>query len=407
MLRPSRVVSAGAIALMMLVPCLCWSAAEIGSVVASKNKDAVVVEIQITGNPSRTLFSELSGPSRLVINFHGATPSGGFQKIVLGQGPVLAARTALFGTDREGEPVTRVVLDLGGPIRYESRREQGKLVLTARAVSSVTNVSISKATLRAPEIPAVPRVTSSTTVRKLEEMRVSQSDGKTTVTIRLDQAVKPVIRVLSDPKRFVMDFPETQFGADWKQSGTFNLSTGPVSSIRAARFKASPSVVRLVFDQAENAPKPDLVANDQTLTLVFENPNGSLPRREITQSETLVSSSSSLASPAYSSTEQITKQAHAPFVSYDRGMLFVDADNSNLPDILYAISQKTGAQIELPMAEGMLDRVGTRIGPASPRDVIAKLLDGSIYNYIIVENEAGKLDEVLLSPKQSAETPSN
>lgn len=151
-----------------------------------------------------------------------------------------------------------------------------------------------------------------------------------------------------------------------------------------------------------------MVANDQTLTLVFENANGtSPPRRETTQSETLVSSSSSLASPAYSSTEQITKQAHAPFVSYDRGMLFVDAENSNLPDILYAISQKTGAQIELPMAEGMLDRVGTRIGPASPRDVIAKLLDGSIYNYIIVENGAGKLDEVLLSPKQSAETPSN
>jgi hypothetical protein len=237
-------------------------------------------------------------------------------------------------------------------------------------------------------------------------MRVSQSEGKTTVLLRLDQAVKPVISILSDPKRYVMDFPETQFGMDWKHSGTFNLPTGPVSSIRAGKFKMNPPVVRVVFDQAENAPKPRLVAGDRTLTLVFEDSTG-LPqdrRMAARQGGGTQSNENTAASPAYDPPAQITKAAHLPFVSYDRGLLFVDADNSNLPDILYAISQKTGAQIELPMAEGMLDRVGTRIGPASPRDVIAKLLDGSIYNYIIVENAAGKLDEVLLSPKAAEPT---
>ncbi len=374
---------------------------------ASSTKDAVVVEIQIKGTPNRTLFSELKGPSRLVIDFHGAMPSNGFQKTSLAQGPVIAARTALFGVDRDGKSVTRVVLDLASPTKFENHQEQGKLVLRTQAASVGANVSVVKATLKAPEATAasVPKA-SLIAVRQLEEMSVSQTGGKTTVSLRLDEAVKPVISILSDPKRYVMDFPETQFGTQWNHSGTFNLSAGPVSSIRAGKFRSDPPTVRLVFDQAENASKPTLVAADRMLTLVFEDATGGAAP-QVRQSDTPNSTATTVAAPTYAAAEQITKQAHAPFVSYDRGMLFVDADNSNLPDILYAISQKTGAQIELPMAEGMLDRVGTRIGPASPREVIAKLLDGSIYNYIIVENSAGKLDEVLLSPKQSAQTPTN
>ena len=403
---------ASVLALLMLVPCLCRSAdqststAEIGAVTASSTRDSIVVEIQIKGSPSRTLFSELNGPSRLVIDFHGATPTAGFQKTSLVQGPVIAARTAFFGADRDGKPVTRVVLDLASPTEFERRQKQGKLVLSARTASSGATVPVVKATLKVPaasslSAPSAP----SSTIRQLEEMNVSQSGGKITVGLRLDQAVKPAISVLSDPKRYVIDFPETEFGPKWKHSGTFNLSTGPVSSIRAGKFKLNPPIVRLVFDQAENAPKPILETADRILTLTFGEVSGGSPlSREAVEKPTEVSRASDPA--ALQSAPQITNQAHAPFVSYDRGMLFVDADNSNLPDILYAISQKTGAQIELPMAEGMLDRVGTRIGPASPREVIAKLLDGSIYNYIIVENSAGKLDEVLLSPKQPTKAPS-
>ena len=39
------------------------------------------------------------------------------------------------------------------------------------------------------------------------------------------------------------------------------------------------------------------------------------------------------------------------------GFSMSDAENSNLTDVLFAISEKTGAGIELPMSEGMLDRV--------------------------------------------------
>src|SRR6185369_10756362 len=221
--------------------------------------------------------------------------------------------------------------------------------------------TVVKATLKAPAASAsVPPQVSPSVLRQLEEMSVSQSEGKTTVSLRLDKSVKPVVSVLSDPKRYVLDFPETQFGSTWKQSGTFNLSTGPVSSIRAGKFKVNPSVVRLVFDQAENAPKPTLAVADRMLTLVFDDAAAgarqqakpaAVKQMEAQNSNAVVRSESS----TYSSALQITKKAHAPFVSYDRGMLFVDADNSNLPDILYAISQKTGAQIELPMAEGMLE----------------------------------------------------
>ena len=57
------------------------------------------------------------------------------------------------------------------------------------------------------------------------------------------------------------------------------------------------------------------------------------------------------------------------------------------------------------MSEGMLDRVFVRIGPGRPREVLATLLEGSSYNYLIMENAEGALDKVVLQPKDFAPPP--
>jgi hypothetical protein len=80
------------------------------------------------------------------------------------------------------------------------------------------------------------------------------------------------------------------------------------------------------------------------------------------------------------------RPAAAPVVNYQNGKLTIVAKNSTLGDILRAIAAKTGAAIDLPEAAN--ERVVSQLGPAPARDVMAALLNGSHFNYVMVGTEA-------------------
>lgn len=71
----------------------------------------------------------------------------------------------------------------------------------------------------------------------------------------------------------------------------------------------------------------------------------------------------------------------APQVSYQNGQLMIVAPNSTLGDILRAVRKQTGAEIEVPDAK---ERVVTHLGPAPAAEVMAELLNGSRFNYILL-----------------------
>ena len=71
-------------------------------------------------------------------------------------------------------------------------------------------------------------------------------------------------------------------------------------------------------------------------------------------------------------------------VSYQDGLLTISAQNSNLGDILRDVHQLTGASIEIPKGSGANQRVITHLGPGAPRDVLAGLLNGTSFNYVMV-----------------------
>lgn len=74
-----------------------------------------------------------------------------------------------------------------------------------------------------------------------------------------------------------------------------------------------------------------------------------------------------------------------PSVRYSGGLLTIEAANSTLGDILSAIRRATGASIEGPA--NSTDRVVVQLGPGQPRDVIASLLRGSRYDYILLGSQ--------------------
>ena len=95
-----------------------------------------------------------------------------------------------------------------------------------------------------------------------------------------------------------------------------------------------------------------------------------------------------------------------PQVSYQNAQLTIVAPNSTLGDILRAVRKQTGAEIEIPPAT---ERVVTRLGPGPAREVMADLLNGSRFNYVLLGSPADNsvLTRVVLVAKspQDANNP--
>jgi hypothetical protein len=97
--------------------------------------------------------------------------------------------------------------------------------------------------------------------------------------------------------------------------------------------------------------------------------------------------------------------AVAPTVSYQDGMLTIVAPNSALGDILRGVRKHTAADIEIPATAS--ERVVTRLGPGPPREVVAELLNGSHFNYILLgsPDNAKLLVRVVLVAKTGPDNP--
>ena len=74
-----------------------------------------------------------------------------------------------------------------------------------------------------------------------------------------------------------------------------------------------------------------------------------------------------------------------PRVIFRNGLLSIHADNSTMADVMGAIRRATGASLDLPPSAAG-ERVVTDIGPAAPNDVLVKLLDGSRFDYVLLQS---------------------
>src|SRR5438045_2212189 len=94
-----------------------------------------------------------------------------------------------------------------------------------------------------------------------------------------------------------------------------------------------------------------------------------------------------------------------PDVSFQGGQLVIVARNSTMGDVLNAVKQKTGASVEMPASSS--ERVVGKFGPGAPRDVMAQLLNGSHFDYVLLGSPAdpGALKKVVLMARVSGPQP--
>lgn len=88
-----------------------------------------------------------------------------------------------------------------------------------------------------------------------------------------------------------------------------------------------------------------------------------------------------------------------PHVSFEDGQLTIVTPNSTLGDVLRAVHSQTLADMDIPA--GATDRVALHLGPGPAREVVATLLNGSRFNYVLLgaPNDPQKLIRVVLVAK--------
>ncbi len=96
--------------------------------------------------------------------------------------------------------------------------------------------------------------------------------------------------------------------------------------------------------------------------------------------------------------------ARAPRVSYRNGQLQIDAENASLAEVLTTVAKETGAQIDQP-PDAATERVMAHLSGA-PRQVMAGLLDGAKYGYIILSplEDANGLQTVIITGGKDGST---
>jgi hypothetical protein len=97
--------------------------------------------------------------------------------------------------------------------------------------------------------------------------------------------------------------------------------------------------------------------------------------------------------------------ATQPQVTFRDGLLSIRAENSTLGDVLRAVQNATGASIETPGFAS--ERVYVNLGPGAPRDILASLLNGSHYDYILLgsQQQPGSVVRVMLTMRQNSHEP--
>ena len=221
--------------------------------------------------------------------------------------------------------------------------------------------------------------TAPTSIRHIRQV----SGGE--VQIALSADVTPQAQLLAGPDRLVLDFPQTIAASDLKiPAGRGGL----VKSIRVGLFTSNPPVTRVVLDL--NAPTAFQVYPVAHMVVVRL---GSAQRKLAafnTEFE-VVDSPPPVAPPP--PPQPILN------VQFNNGILRIHAERVSLAQVLNEIQRQTGATITVP--PGAQDQVVVNLGPGPVREVVAALLNGTQFNFVMIgsDDDPTQLRSVLLTPK--------
>ena len=201
-------------------------------------------------------------------------------------------------------------------------------------------------------------------------------------------------QMLRDPDRLIIDFPGAVPGTGLR---SLRLSHGEIKAVRTALWRSNPPVTRVVIDLDEPTTYR-LITAGKSLNVIL-----GADLRPIASN--VVSEPIQQHLPGISKSHP-TPDATADFVRpllrvrFDRGLLTISATNATLADVLYQVHVTTGANVPIPSGAAE-EKVVIQAGPGAAKDVIAALLNGSRFNYVLqgTAQDPQSVGTLLLTPK--------
>jgi hypothetical protein len=239
----------------------------------------------------------------------------------------------------------------------------------------------------------------------IRSVKVLGGKGAIEIEIEASDKVVPQTQVLSSPDRLVVDFPNATPGSQLRSQ---SVNLGEVKDVRFGLFQAKPPVTRLVLD-LKAAQSFQVFPYGRTVIIKVAG-----AAAEAGTSATLDNSAAPASRPAvvetnYTSRAEPIRMDVSPNdhparpaldVSFHDGLLTIWSNKSTLSEVLYAVQQRTGAEVSIA-AGAEQEKVVADIGPGPAPEVLAQLLNGSKFNFLILNaaNDPRQLDRVILSPR--------
>jgi hypothetical protein len=217
-----------------------------------------------------------------------------------------------------------------------------------------------------------------TTIRRVAVL----GGGKTPeVEVTATGPVRPEMRVLTGPDRLVLDFPGCLPGLGLRPLA---VNQGVLKAVRTGLFQNNPPVTRVVLDlTTPNGYQVFPSGNNIIVKLTAPSvpaaglvPEGGSPEAVPAPSEPRVQ------------------------VNVNQDLLTIIANRATLSEVLYEVHRLTGADIAIPSGAEQEQVVG-QLGPGPGKAVLASLLNGTHFNFIILgaEGDPGGIHQLILSPK--------
>jgi hypothetical protein len=242
-------------------------------------------------------------------------------------------------------------------------------------------------------------------VPSIRRVQVLGGRGQVEIEIEASDRITPHTNVLTGPDRLIVDFVGAVPSA---QLHNQTVSRGDVKGLRVGLFSSDPPVTRIVVDL--NGPQPYQVFPSGRTVIVKVGGSGDAQTAAHSASGPAISGpvlvNSNYPSGAHLSVPIEPPARPALAVSFKRGLLSISSNKANLSEVLFAIHQQTGAEIAIP-AGAEQEQVVAEIGPAPAQEVLAQLLNGSKFNFLILSSttDPRALDRVILSSRPEGPMP--
>jgi AMIN domain len=247
-----------------------------------------------------------------------------------------------------------------------------------------------------------------TTIRRISLLAGSTLE----VEIAASGPVVPRAQIITGPDRLVIDFPNAMPA---KELHTLAINSGEVRQARVGIFSSNPPVTRVVLDLKSPQPyqlfpfgnrvvvklgaskiSPLAAAIPETIISIERPEQEPVPSDGILHKAALVSTQTPAQMPAV-----VPPSPPRVEVLFENGLLSIRSNKANLSEVLSEVHRRTGAEIAIP-ASAETEEVFTNLGPGAPKEVLASLLNGSHFNFIVVgsERDPNGIGRVVLTPKQ-------